>query len=264
MSNDTVMDALARVILGSSPRVLGISGLQGAGKSTLAATLVQQARGRGEHALAVSLDDFYLTRRERVVLARSVHPLLVTRGAPGTHDLTLMLDTLSALLDPASKWPLQVPRFDKGADDRAPRNAWQVVKEPPALLVFEGWCLGVPPQAPAALESPVNALERDEDADGHWRRYVNARLADYGQAWKLIDSLIALQAPGWDIVRRWRGEAEPSPGPATPHAMGAMALDRFLAHYERISRHALQSLPAHADVLVELDATRTPVRVTRR
>src|SRR4051812_33755031 len=74
----------------SSPFILGISGLQGSGKSTLATELIDAARRRGWSAVSLSLDDVYLTRAERESLARAVHPLLRTRGVPGTHDLTLL------------------------------------------------------------------------------------------------------------------------------------------------------------------------------
>src|SRR6187402_352808 len=78
----------------SSPFILGISGLQGSGKSTLAASLIEAAKERGWSAVSLSLDDVYLTRAEREALGRQVHPLLRTRGVPGTHDLTLLASTL--------------------------------------------------------------------------------------------------------------------------------------------------------------------------
>ncbi|WP_250633913.1 kinase [Pinirhizobacter soli] len=256
-------DALAVMLLDSAPRLMGVSGLQGSGKSTVAAAMVRLAGLRGVQAVSLSLDDFYLGHDARQALGREVHPLLATRGVPGTHDLHLLLSTLDALVDPATHWPLAVPRFDKGRDDRAPREHWQYVDGPPSLVVFEGWCLGVPPQDDTELGLPVNALERDEDADGTWRRFVNAQLGAYAAAWARIDGLAVLQAPDWDVVRAWRGQAEHEHA-GLPRAMNDAALDRFVSHYERISRHALRTLPARADVLVELDATRTPVRITRR
>ncbi len=256
-------DALAVRLLDGAPRLLGVSGLQGSGKSTVAAAMVRLAVESGGRAVSLSLDDFYLGHDARQALGREVHPLLATRGVPGTHDLHLLLSTLDALVDPATHWPLAMPRFDKGRDDRAPREHWQYVDGPPSLVVFEGWCLGVPPQDDTELGLPVNALERDEDAEGTWRRFVNAQLGAYAAAWARIDRLAVLQAPGWDVVRAWRGQAEREHAGA-PRAMDDAALDRFLSHYERISRHALRTLPARADVLVELDTTRTPVRITRR
>jgi len=263
MNPNMAPDALAVMLLEAAPRLLGVSGLQGSGKSTVAAAMVRLARERGVRAVSLSLDDFYLGHDARVALGREVHPLLATRGVPGTHDLHLLLSTLDALLDPATHWPLAVPRFDKGRDDRAPREDWQQVEGPPDLVIFEGWCLGVPPQEDVELDLPVNALERDEDADGTWRRFVNAQLGAYAAAWARIDRLAVLLASGWEVVRAWRGQAEREHAGA-PRAMDDAALERFLAHYERVSRHALRTLPARADVLVELDTTRTPLRITRR
>ena len=64
----------------SGHRVCALAGLQGTGKSTLGAQLAAQARSRGERLVVLSIDDFYLGRRERLQLGRTVHPLLATRG----------------------------------------------------------------------------------------------------------------------------------------------------------------------------------------
>ena len=34
-------------------------------------------------------DDFYLTQAQRQDLAQQIHPLLKSRGVPGTHDVPL-------------------------------------------------------------------------------------------------------------------------------------------------------------------------------
>ncbi|WP_448098483.1 kinase [Luteibacter yeojuensis] len=244
------------------PFVLGISGLQGSGKSTLAAALIEAARGHGWGAVAISLDDAYLTRAEREALAAEVHPLLRTRGVPGTHDLTLLGSTLSALEKASPERPVLVPRFDKGRDDRYEQARWPAIAEPPRLVVLEGWCLGVEPAGVDELAEPVNMLEREEDADGRWRRWVNARLSGYLTLWERLDALVVLQAPSWEVVARWRDQAErPLRERGEPRAMNAVELSRFLQHYERISRRALRSLEGKADVVFSLDEHR---RVHRR
>jgi D-glycerate 3-kinase len=240
--------------------VIGLSGLQGSGKSTLARQLVTAARQRGVETQAVSLDDVYFGRRDRNRLAREVHPLLRTRGVPGTHDIALLLATLAALDRATPARPARLPRFDKGTDTRLPPSRWHRVTRRPALIVIEGWCLGVPPEPAAALIEPINVLERREDGDGRWRRYVNDRLADeHARLTERLDRLVMLQAPDWSVVSRWRTEQERAlHRRGAPQAMDGPALKRFLMHYERISRHALTALPSCADWIVPLDRQRRP------
>lgn len=260
-----LLDELAPALTGrTTPFLLGISGVQGSGKSTLADHLTQQA-GHFD-AVTLSLDDVYLTRRERETLARHVHPLFATRGVPGTHDVALLHATLDALATASPTAPALLPRFDKGQDDRLPSHQWPRIETPPRLIVLEGWCLGVPPQTDSALTAPINALERDEDPHGHWRGHVNAQLAGpYAALWQRLDHLLLLQAPSFDIVARWRDEQELTlRDRAAPQAMDAVTLQRFIAHYERLSHHALACLPALADTVATLDALRNIHHITSR
>jgi D-glycerate 3-kinase len=245
------------------PWILGLSGLQGSGKSTLALEMKAQAEARGWNTEVLSLDDFYYARSDREVLAQQVHPLLRSRGVPGTHEIELLLSVLAALPQASGKLPVMHPRFDKGRDTRTTPSRWPRITRPPKLVIVEGWALGIRPQLQAALAIPVNALERDEDPDGSWRHWVNRQLRGYQPLWRKFDALIVLQAPGWDIVRRWRGEQEQALlARHAPLAMDAVAMDRFLAHFERLSRHALATLPALADTCVEFDTRRQVTAIT--
>ena len=94
-------------------RHVGIGGGQGAGKSTLGRLLMQAGELSGLNTCVLSIDDFYLPRADRLDLARHVHPLLATRGPPGTHDIALCRSVLDAL--PHSR-EVAVPVFDKGRD----------------------------------------------------------------------------------------------------------------------------------------------------
>jgi D-glycerate 3-kinase len=246
-----------RIARSRRPYILGLSGLQGSGKSTLARVMKAEAEARGWPTEVLTLDDFYYPRSERETLAREVHPLLRTRGVPGTHEIELLLSVLAALPQASDKLPVTWPRFDKGRDTRIPPSRWPKVTRPPRLVILEGWALGLRPQLQAALETPVNALEREEDPDCRWRHWVNKQLRAYQPLWRKLDALIVLQAPNWDVVRRWRGEQEEALlARRAPLAMDAAAMVRFLAHFERLSRHALATLPALADSVVEYDDER--------
>ncbi len=228
-------------------RCIGISGGQGAGKSTLAELMVQAMALQGRRVAVCSLDDFYLPGHARRALAEAEHPLLATRGPPGTHDLELAVAVVQRILRGERT---ALPRFDKGRDEPEPSSRWPVVERLDVLLL-EGWCLGVQPQPEALLAAPVNALEANEDGAGHWRRQVNDACGDYQALWRLVDWWIYIDVPDMAAVRQWRGEQEL----ALPAAkrMSWSALERFVAHYERLTLWQKQSFSPQADWLIRLD-----------
>lgn len=246
--------------------VAGICGAQGSGKTTLAEALQRRFSESGTPTAVLSLDDLYRTKAEREGLAASVHPLLRTRGVPGTHDVALGLATIAALERGEA---IALPRFDKAADDRAPRGEWPLAPAATRLLILEGWCLGARPQDEAALAEPVNALERDEDPHATWRCYANRALAgDYQRLFARIDLLALLAAPGFDSVFGWRRQQEDDlrarSGPDATGVMSDADLRRFIQHYERLTRHVLAEMPERADVVVRLAGDRSVVGVTTR
>ncbi|WP_340644830.1 kinase [Phenylobacterium sp.] len=239
--------------------IVGVCGTQASGKSTLTAVLRAMLEARGLAVASLSLDDLYLTHAERETLGREVHPLLVTRGVPGTHDVALGVRILDGLGRPGETL---LPAFDKAADDRKPEGV--PVAGPVDVILFEGWCVGAVAQADVA--APVNALERDLDPDGRWRTFVNAALAGpYQDLFARIDLLVLLQAPSFEVVLAWRREQEAKLRSRLAHEGGdlkrAMTDDQvadFIAHYERLTRHILAEMPGRADVVVVLDEQRRP------
>lgn len=254
------------------PLVLGIHGAQGTGKSTLTRFLKALLEQRYQCPCAsFSLDDLYHTRTTREQLAQRIHPLLITRGVPGTHDLDLGWRTLEQLWRASDHSETRLPAFSKALDDRLPEDQWPVFRGRPAVILLEGWCVGARPEPEAALARPCNELEAREDADGRWRHYVNRQLGTvYGDFFAAVQRLIMLQAPSMECVVRWRTLQEHKlAGHATDapeEGMNAVAnapqkrtmtdaqIRRFVMHYERITRFALAEMPARADVLLSVDA----------
>lgn len=248
----------------SKPIILGIQGSQGSGKSTCAAFLkLLFEKNYKQTTLVISIDDFYLTRIERRALANEIHPLLVTRGVPGTHDVALLLSTLKAC-SATEAMPLSVPVFNKASDDRAQQDDWQVVTEPVDIIILEGWCVGLSAQSEEDLIEPVNELEAVEDAERHWRSYVNRQLEGaYNDLYQQLDYLISLQAPCFECVYRWRSLQEQKLIQALNESgedveaaklLSAHELQRFISHYERLTRHALATMEQQADWLLMLNA----------
>jgi D-glycerate 3-kinase len=242
--------------------VVGVNGAQGSGKTTLCSLLrVLLESGFGLRVASVSIDDLYKTHAERGRLGRKRHPLFTTRGVPGTHDVEMGLQLLAGLSAPEAGHQVAIPVFDKAIDDRAPRSAWRVVETPVDIVLFEGWCVGASPQAPAALLEPVNALEEAEDPQGIWRGHVNAQLAGgYRRLFAELDLLIMLEIPDMDCVSAWRGLQESKLAAQSRRAkasklMDKAALHRFIMHYERLTRHMLAELPGRADLVLRLDTS---------
>lgn len=237
-------------------RRVGLAGGQGTGKSTLARSLEQAGAHLGLRVCTLALDDYYLTRSQRLALAERVHPLFETRGPPGTHDVALLGEHLIAVGGPGA---VDVPRFDKGLDDRVGTRR---IEGPCDLVVVEGWCVGARSVEEEALVEPCNALEREADPDGRWRRHANEQLAaGYAEVFSLLDAIVYLRAPDLAAVRRWRLEQEAER--PDHQRMEAAAIDRFVEHYERITRDMLVTLPGRADWTIELAPDHTIAGIAR-
>jgi D-glycerate 3-kinase len=267
--------AVAQCIAGRAhspnPLIVGICGPQGSGKSTLASVLQQLLDHVGLPTARFSLDDIYLPLAERKRLAETVHPLLRTRGVPGTHDVALGLSTLQALAAAEVDSVTPIPSFDKAADDCRPVDQWSRFSGRPHVILFEGWCVGARPQDDEALVQPINALERDDDPDGAWRRAVNERLrTEYQSLFCQLDMLVLLRPPRFETVFAWRKQQEDRLRENLRSAahdarrggvMDDVQLDRFIRHYERITRHILAEMPSRADICVSFRHDRSIANV---
>ncbi|MCG2633586.1 MAG: hypothetical protein J4A00_01495 [Gammaproteobacteria bacterium] len=247
--------------------LVGLNGAQGSGKSTLCRLLIPiLSEGFGLKACTLSLDDIYLTRAARAELAETRHPLFATRGVPGTHDLPLGYRVIRQLRTAGAGERVAIPRFDKAIDDRQAESTWPEIEGPVDIILFEGWCIGATAQDSEALENPVNPLERDDDADGRWRRQVNSELAGpYARFFSMLDLLIMIKVPGMGSVLEWRSQQERElgnrRGSENTAVMDHDKLVRFIMHYERLTRHMLTTLPLRADLTMELDQSHQVVAI---
>lgn len=236
------------------PALIGVAGAQGSGKTTACKLLEMANRPRFAH---FSMDDVYLTKAERQRMAREAHPLFATRGPPGTHDIDIAVATLIALKIASPDQDTRFTTFDKASDDRAPKSEWPSFRGRPEAILVDGWCLGA--LAPER-SAPLNAVERI-DNDGVWRDTQAAYLENsYADFFDRFDAIVYLKPPSWDIVRAWRGQQE-------EHMLGRALtedenakLDRFVMHYERITRSMMAGGHAPATV-VSLNENRDVLRV---
>lgn len=240
------------------PALIGVGGAQGSGKTHQCRAFATQ-NPRVAH---FSLDDVYFTQAERAAMAKRFHPLFATRGPPGTHSLGFAVTTIATLRAAEANTGTKLPRFDKASDDRAPEALWPTYVGRPDAIVIDAWCMGALPDEGEL--APLNRLEADEDADGRWRAHVRADIADrYQHFFDGFDAIVYLQAPSFEIVRRWRGEQEEQMLGRAMTTEESAALDRFVMHYERVTRSMLAG-KHRAGWIVHLDKARDVTRVERR
>ncbi|MGJ8621066.1 MAG: hypothetical protein ACSHWN_12105 [Methylophilaceae bacterium] len=255
-----------------APLLVAINGAQGTGKSTMALFLKALLKKLGKHTAVISIDDLYHTYQARRKIATDIHPLLVTRGVPGTHDVSLGELVIHHLQNAKVGDIVQIPAYDKAVDDRKPQSEWPSVSCPVDIILLEGWCVGATPMPDVDLDQPINQLEADEDKEVVWRRYINEQLKQgYQGFFNQFDLLVMLQAPSFDCVKEWRALQEEKlarkmqvrmtdkqtneNGKVNAPFKGLMdtnALNRFMMHYERLTKHMLEEMPPRADVLITL------------
>tara|TARA_A100000164_G_C21853503_1_gene746262 strand:+ start:264 stop:1160 length:897 start_codon:yes stop_codon:yes gene_type:complete len=240
----------------SKIKLIGLSGGQGAGKSTITGVLKLILKKKyGLNLCVFSIDDFYKTKVERIKMSKKIHPLFLTRGVPGTHDLSLLMKTIKKLKKKNFKTVL-IPKFDKSKDDRFKKNRWQKIKRAPNVIIFEGWCVGARNQNQNMISKSLNQIERKHDADLKWRKTVNKYLKNqYKKIFNLIDKLVYLKAPNFDHIFKWRllQEEKLKLTSKSKKTMSKSKVREFIMFYERITKHMMKDFSNISDLTIFLD-----------
>lgn len=232
----------------SEPTVLGITGLQGSGKSTWAAKIVEILTSEHQlNTITVSLDDFYKTHND-LASQRDQNPnngLYRVRGQPGTHDEQLAARFFKDLKEYSGQDGLWIPSFDKsqfgGEGDRAPMTDWHLVSRKPDVVVFEGWCVGFQPLPASAIEKkhslalagklPINTPAQHQlshllEVNDHLRRYCDTFM---GPAH--FDFFVHIDTSDLHNVYIWRLEQEHKMIAAKGSGMSDQQVKTFIDGY---------------------------------
>jgi D-glycerate 3-kinase len=250
-----VLDWLERELLHqSAPFCIAINGAQGSGKSTLSAYLKAYLESQAIATEIVSLDDFYLSRSQRIERATQYHPLFKVRGVPGTHDITFAIEQVKRFKNGDN---FILPRFNKATDEPYSSAKWLKCTNKPKVLIFEGWCLGLQPQSRDQLKMPVNVLEATQDSNGVYRDRVNQFLSDDYQAlFALFDKLVFINAQSFERVYSWRLQQEHQLIKRAGTGMNDEEVTAFIQYFERLTRWGIESLSALSDLHIKLDKNR--------
>ena len=259
----------SKLISPEKPLIIGINGSQGSGKTTFAHLLSHVLQNFFHYkVISCSIDDFYLTRTEREILSKEVHPLLLTRGVPGTHDVDLAIEIFNSLISADIGTVTSIPVFDKAIDDRNPSEEWIKFGGRPEIILLEGWCIGALAVSDSELAQPVNELEREYDLDGKFRKYANENLRNkYARWFHMVDYLIMLKVPEFEKVIEWRWIQEKklsekySAIGKINRIMTQEKVHFFISHFERITRQMLKEMPQTADMVFEINESHSIERI---
>ena len=229
-----------------------IAGSQGSGKSTLTAVLkLVLEKFYKKKVMLLSIDDYYLSKNKRLKLSKKIHPLLITRGVPGTHNIAALRKDIINFQK--KKFPIVAPLFNKLKDDISSKK--KIIKKA-EILLLEGWCCGSTPINREYLFNNINHLESTLDKNKLWRQYYNSQLQkDYKKVFSLFNQQIYIQAPSFTYILKWRYAQEKSNALKSKDEkfMKKTDLRKFIQHYEKLTKWMIKTMPAKADMLIKID-----------
>ena len=238
--------------------IVGLSGGQGSGKTTISSIISIILRKYFKlNVFIISIDDFYKTRKERFLLSKRIHPLLMTRGVPGTHDINMMLDFFKRVKGKKFR-SLKLPKFNKVTDDRYNKKSWYSLKKKPEIIIFEGWCVGAKAEKNNTLKKSVNSLEKLKDTELTWRRYVNEQLkTKYKQLYDQLNCLLYIKSSNFTLLKKWRIKQEKKLRLKNKRSnkfkiMSDKEVINFMQTYQRVTQSMFKYVPKYASIILTL------------
>ena len=242
------------------PYFVGLAGGQGTGKTTTSSLIkIILSKYFKLNVFRISIDDFYKTRKERISLSKRVHPMLLTRGVPGTHDINMMLNFFKKSKSKKFK-RLKLPTFNKAIDDRFGKKHWYDLKKKPDVIIFEGWCVGAKSEKNDTLKRTINSMERTKDQKQIWRKYVNDQLkSKYKKLYSQLNCLIYLKAKDFSLLQKWRLKQErklwiKSKKSSNTKIMSKQDVLSFMQTYQRVTQNMFRYMPKYASIIINLNS----------
>ena len=243
----------------SKPYLIGLAGGQGTGKTTISSILkIILTKYFKLSVFKISIDDLYKTRKDRIKLSKKIHPLLKTRGVPGTHDVNFMFDLLKKIKKKKFS-QYRIPKFNKAIDDRLKRKSWYLVKRVPDVIIFEGWCVGARAEKKITLKKSINLLEKKEDKNLKWRKFVNRQLqTKYKKLFSKLDCMLFLKAGNFKLLQSWRLKQESllklnSKNKANDKVMSKNEVLKFMQTYQRVTQNMFKFAPKYSSIVLNLN-----------
>ena len=236
-----------------------IAGSQGSGKSTLSELISSYLKKYYlKNSVILGLDDFYLSKNSRLKLSKKIHPLFLTRGVPGTHDIETLLNKFHLLTKKV--FPVYLPIFDKVKDTRK-KSYKKILKAD--VIILEGWCVGARPISNYYLSKNFNDLEKLKDPNFIWRKSYNSFLHSYQKLFSKFNFFIYFQYNDWENIIEWKYKQELSLRNKKKDISLKKYLSKFIQYYEKISRWMHLKSVNDCHLLIKIDNNQEIKQVIR-
>ena len=250
---------IAGKIRNKKPYFVGLAGGQGTGKTTVSSLVkIILEKYFKLKVFKISIDDFYKTRKERNSLSKRIHPMLMTRGVPGTHDINMMLSFFKKTKNKNFK-KMILPSFNKAIDDRFSKKYWYKINQKPDVI-FEGWCVGAKAELNKTLKKPINSIEKINDKKLVWRKYVNLQLRNkYKELYSQLNCMVYLKAKNFNMLQKWRLKQErklrlKTKKVSSHKIMSKKNVINFMQTYQRITENMFKNTPKYASIVINLNS----------
>ena len=239
-------------ICSSKSKKFLFGGSQGIGKSSFINIISKTIeKFYNKRILLLSLDNYYLSKKQRLLLSEKKHKLLITRGVPGTHNIEKLVKNINQFNK--GKYPITIPLFDKLTDDKSKSIKMKTKFD---ILFLEGWCCGSSEIPKKILYKNINNLEKIKDPKYEWRNFYNNKLKmEYKKLFKLFDELIFLKTSSFDNVFKWRFKQEKYNQSKNKKSkrMSADEIKIFIQHYEKLTKWMLKDLNKKAQIVIKFE-----------
>jgi D-glycerate 3-kinase len=183
--------------------------------------------------------------------------MLLTRGVPGTHNISMMLSFFKKSKIRKFK-RFKLPTFNKAIDDRYNKNKWYDLKMRPDVIIFEGWCVGAKSEKSISLKKSINSMEKLKDKKQVWRKYVNDQLkSKYKKLYSQLNCLIYLKAKNFSLLQKWRLKQERKlwvKSKVKSKIMSRGDVLNFMQTYQRITQNMFKKMPKYASIILNLNS----------
>lgn len=186
---------------------VSIQGGQGTGKTTFAEFLSEFFKEMGFNSISFSLDDYYFPAkiRKQIHLQDKENPYYkISRGLPGTHDLTALKKTLELL---KNNEKTRILKFNKsllnGYGDRCSSS---IIVKDIDFVFFEGYCNNLPKTNIQEFRkiSLKNKISLNFDPSLKYSKKLIKEVEKYVALWNYFEYSISLREDNPDYSVKWK------------------------------------------------------------